>query len=150
MDGAQIVRDDEGAEFDSPDAAVQAAVRAATEIGQGRLARGETSNVVIEVRDERSPRVCTIESFDGNRLARLTVSGTASLERLVAPVSRCQKEPGAAPGSCRWDRSIKRAADQRLTPWVRSCRMPGYTPLRLREKYQIAAATMITSRMIHQ
>ena len=25
-------------------------------------------------------------------------------------------------------------------PWVRSCRMLGYTSLRLREKYQIAAA----------
>ena len=62
LDGAQIVRDDEGSEFDSPDAAVQAAVRAATEIGQGRLARGETSNVVIEVRDERSQRVCTIRA----------------------------------------------------------------------------------------
>ena len=62
LDVAQVVRDDEGAEFDSPDAAVQAAARSAAEIGQGRLARGETSNVVVEVRDERGQRVCTIRA----------------------------------------------------------------------------------------
>ena len=56
------MRDDEGAEFDSLDAAVHAAARAAAGIGQGRLARGETSDVVIEVRDERSQRVCTIRA----------------------------------------------------------------------------------------
>jgi hypothetical protein len=53
LDGAQIVRDNEGAEFDSLDAAVQAAARSAAEIGQGRLARGETSDVVVEVLDGR-------------------------------------------------------------------------------------------------
>ena len=62
LDGAQVMRDDEGAEFDSLDAAVQAAARSAAEIGQGRLARGETSDVVVEVRDERSQRVCTIRA----------------------------------------------------------------------------------------
>jgi hypothetical protein len=62
LDGAQVVRDDEGAEFDSPDAAVQAAAGSAAEIGQGRLARGETSDVVVEVRDERGQRVCTIRA----------------------------------------------------------------------------------------
>jgi hypothetical protein len=62
LDGAQVVRDDEGAEFDSLDAAVQAAARSPAELGLGRLARGETSDVVIEVRDERSQRVCTIRA----------------------------------------------------------------------------------------
>ncbi|QRM35884.1 hypothetical protein [Microvirga sp. VF16] len=62
LDGAQGVRDDEGAELNSLDAAVQVAARSAAEIGQGRLARGETSDVVVEVRDERSQRVCTIRA----------------------------------------------------------------------------------------
>ena len=54
-----LVRDDEGAEFDSLDAA-QAAARSAAEIGTSRLARGDTSDVVIEVRDEQNQRVCTV------------------------------------------------------------------------------------------
>ena len=62
QDGAQIVRDDDGAEFDNPEAAVQAAIRSAAEIGTGRLARGDTSAVVIEVRDERGQRVCTVKA----------------------------------------------------------------------------------------
>jgi hypothetical protein len=62
LDGAQVARDNEGAEFDSPDATVQAAARSAAEIGQGRLARGESSDVVVEVRDERGQRVCTIRA----------------------------------------------------------------------------------------
>lgn len=61
-DGAQSVRDDEGSEFDSLDAAVQAAARSAAEIGTGRLAKGDTSDVVIEVRDEQSQRVCTVKA----------------------------------------------------------------------------------------
>ena len=61
-DGPQSVRDDEGAEFDSLDAAVQAATRSAAEIGTGRLARGVTRAVVIEVRDERGQRVCTVKA----------------------------------------------------------------------------------------
>ena len=60
QDGAQVVQDDEGAEFDSLDAAVQGAARSAAEIGMGRLAKGDTSDVVIEVRDEGSQRVCTV------------------------------------------------------------------------------------------
>jgi hypothetical protein len=60
QDGKPLVRDDEGAEFDSLDAAVQAAARSAAEIGTGRLARGDTSDVVIEVRDEQDRRVCTV------------------------------------------------------------------------------------------
>jgi hypothetical protein len=61
-DGAQSMRDDEGAEFDSLDAAVQAAARSVAEIGTGRLAKGDTSDVVIEVRDERGQQVCTVEA----------------------------------------------------------------------------------------
>jgi hypothetical protein len=54
--GKPLVRDDEGAEFDS----LEAAVQAAAEIGTSRLARGDTSDVVIEVRDEQNQRVCTV------------------------------------------------------------------------------------------
>jgi hypothetical protein len=60
QNGKPPVRDDEGAEFDSLDAAVQAAARSAAEIGTSRLAKGDTSNVVIEVRDEQNQRVCTV------------------------------------------------------------------------------------------
>ena len=60
QNGKPLVRDDEGAEFDSLEAAVQAAARSAAEIGTGRLARGDTSDVVIEVRDEQNQRVCTV------------------------------------------------------------------------------------------
>ncbi|MBQ0821242.1 MULTISPECIES: DUF6894 family protein [Microvirga] len=58
--GKPPVHDDEGAEFDSLEAAVQAAARSAAEIGTNRLAKGDTSDVVIEVRDEQSQRVCTV------------------------------------------------------------------------------------------
>jgi hypothetical protein len=58
--GKPLVRDDEGAEFDNLEAAVQAAARSAAEIGTSRLARGDTSDVVIEVRDEQSQRVYTV------------------------------------------------------------------------------------------
>jgi hypothetical protein len=61
-DGAQSIRDDEGAEFDSLDAAVQAAARSVAEIGTSRLAKGDTSDVVIEVRDERGQQVCTVKA----------------------------------------------------------------------------------------
>jgi hypothetical protein len=56
QNGKPLVRDDEGAEFDS----LEAAVQAAAEIGTSRLARGDTSDVVIEVRDEQSQRVYTV------------------------------------------------------------------------------------------
>jgi uncharacterized Zn ribbon protein len=49
VDGAQIVCDDEGSEFDSSDAAVRAAARSAADIGTNQLAGGDTSDVVIEV-----------------------------------------------------------------------------------------------------
>jgi hypothetical protein len=60
QNGKPPVRDDEGAEFDSLDAAVHAAARSAAEIGTSRLAKGDTSDVVIEVRDEQNQRVCTV------------------------------------------------------------------------------------------
>ena len=60
QNGKPLVRDDEGAEFDSLEAAVHAAARSAAEIGTSRLAKGDTSDVVIEVRDEQNQRVCTV------------------------------------------------------------------------------------------
>jgi hypothetical protein len=60
QNGKPPVRDDEGAEFDSLEAAVHAAARSAAEIGTSRLAKGDTSDVVIEVRDEQNQRVCTV------------------------------------------------------------------------------------------
>jgi hypothetical protein len=39
---------------------VQAAARSAAEIGTSRLAKGDTSDVVIEVRDEQNQRICTV------------------------------------------------------------------------------------------
>jgi hypothetical protein len=60
QNGKPPVRDDEGAEFDSVDAAVHAAARSAAEIGTSRLAKGDTSDAVIEVRDEQNRRVCTV------------------------------------------------------------------------------------------
>ena len=39
QNGKPLVRDDEGAEFDSLEAAVQAAARSAAEIGTSRLAK---------------------------------------------------------------------------------------------------------------
>ena len=40
--------------------AQQAAARSAAEIGANRLAKGDTSAVVIKVRDEQNQRVCTV------------------------------------------------------------------------------------------
>ncbi len=59
-DGVQLARDDEGDEFVSLDAAVQGALLSAGEIGRNKLTKGETSDIVIHVRDERNQRVCTI------------------------------------------------------------------------------------------
>ena len=60
QNGKPLVRDDEGAEFDSLEAAVQAAARSAAEIGTSRLAKGDTSDVVIEGRDEQNQHVATV------------------------------------------------------------------------------------------
>ena len=58
--GTDLMRDDEGSEFASPEAAVQGAARSATEIGISRLAKSVLSDVVIEVRDGRNQRLCTV------------------------------------------------------------------------------------------
>ena len=58
--GTPPLRDDEGADFGSLDAAVHAAARSAAEIGTCRLAGGDFSDVVIEVRDEQNQRVATV------------------------------------------------------------------------------------------
>ena len=58
--GPQRLHDDEGSEFTSLDVAMRAAARSATEIGTNRLAKGDYSDVVIEVRDERGQRVVTV------------------------------------------------------------------------------------------
>jgi UDP-N-acetylglucosamine pyrophosphorylase len=60
LNGMDSVYDDDGAEFNSLDAAVHAATRSAAEIGTGRLAKGDTRDVVIEVRDKRNQRVCSV------------------------------------------------------------------------------------------
>ena len=60
LNGMDGVHDDDGAEFDSLEAAVHAATRSAAEIGTGRLAKGDLRDVVIEVRDKRNQRVCTV------------------------------------------------------------------------------------------
>jgi hypothetical protein len=60
QNGKPLVRDDEGTEFDSLEAAVHAAAGSVAEIGTNRLAKGDTSDVVIEVRDEQNQRVCTV------------------------------------------------------------------------------------------
>ena len=59
-DGTDLLRDDEGAEFDSLDAAIRGTARSAAEIGTDRLARGDLSDVVIEVRNEHDQRVVTV------------------------------------------------------------------------------------------
>jgi hypothetical protein len=57
---ADVKADDGGSNFESLDAAVNAAARSAAEIGTGKLAKRDTSDVVIEVRDEQSQRRCTV------------------------------------------------------------------------------------------
>ncbi|MPR10713.1 DUF6894 family protein [Microvirga tunisiensis] len=59
-DGEQLVRDEEGSAFDGLDAAVHGAARSAAEIGTSRLAKGDTSYVVIEVRDQQDQRIVTV------------------------------------------------------------------------------------------
>ncbi|WP_457092814.1 DUF6894 family protein [Microvirga sp. P5_D2] len=58
--GTDLLRDDEGAEFDSLDVAIRGAARSAAEIGTDRLTRGDFSDVVIEVRDKHDQRVVTV------------------------------------------------------------------------------------------
>jgi len=60
QNGEQWVHDEEGTEFDNLDAVLQGVTRSAAEIGTGRLAKGDTSDVVIEVRDEHGQGICTV------------------------------------------------------------------------------------------
>jgi hypothetical protein len=60
LNGMDGVHDDDGAEFGSLDAAVHAATRSAAEIEFGRRTKGDLRDVVIEVRDKRNQRVCTV------------------------------------------------------------------------------------------
>ena len=57
------MHDNEGAEFDSFEAAVHAAARSAAEIGTSRLAKGDSSDVILVVRDEQNQRVCTLTAL---------------------------------------------------------------------------------------
>ena len=59
-DQAGLLRDDEGSEFDSLDAAVQGATRSAAEIGTSQLVKGDVRDVVIEVRAEHDQRIFTV------------------------------------------------------------------------------------------
>jgi hypothetical protein len=59
-DGANFVRDDDGSEFVSVDAAIQGAITSAGEIGRNLLAKGRTSDIVVTVRDEHNQRVGTV------------------------------------------------------------------------------------------
>jgi len=56
------LRDEEGDEYDDLDAAVQSAARSASEIGRVRVSKGDFTDVVIDVRDERDQRVVTVTS----------------------------------------------------------------------------------------
>jgi hypothetical protein len=58
--GADLVRDDDGSEFASLDAAIQGAITSAGEIGRNLLTKGRTSDIVIKVRDEHNQPVCTV------------------------------------------------------------------------------------------
>jgi hypothetical protein len=56
------LRDEEGDAYDDLDAAVRSAARSASEIGRIRLSKGDFTDVVIDVRDERDQRVVTVTS----------------------------------------------------------------------------------------
>jgi hypothetical protein len=59
-DGTDLVRDAEGSEFASLNAAIQGAITSAGEVGRNLLAKGRTSDVVFTVRDEHNQRVGTV------------------------------------------------------------------------------------------
>ncbi|WP_376771024.1 DUF6894 family protein [Microvirga soli] len=58
--GTDLIRDDEGSEFASQEAGAQGTARATAEIGAGRLAKCDFSDVVVKVRDERNQRLSTV------------------------------------------------------------------------------------------
>jgi hypothetical protein len=58
--GTNLVRDDDGSEFASMDAAIQGAIASAGEFGRNLLAKGGTNDIVIQMRDEHDQPVCTV------------------------------------------------------------------------------------------
>jgi hypothetical protein len=60
LDGGALFRDDVGTGFDSLDDAVQGAVLSVGEISKNKLVKGDTSDIVVQLRDERNQHVCTI------------------------------------------------------------------------------------------
>ena len=56
-DGRDLLRDDDGSDFNNLDIAVRAAVLSAGEISRNMLAKGNISDVVVEVRDEQHVQV---------------------------------------------------------------------------------------------
>ena len=60
LHGEKLLKDEEGTDFESLEAAEQAAVEAATEMGHFRLKSGEPRRVIIEISDERRHRLATL------------------------------------------------------------------------------------------
>ena len=58
-EGATVVPDEIGLEFDSLDAAERAAAETAAEIGRKLLPKGDAREVTVEVRNEHRQRVLT-------------------------------------------------------------------------------------------
>jgi hypothetical protein len=59
-EGAKLVPDEEGLEFDSLDAAEREAAESAAEIGRDRLPTSDAREVTVEVRNEHRQRVLTV------------------------------------------------------------------------------------------
>jgi hypothetical protein len=125
-DFAQSVRDDEGTELDSLDAAVQAAARSAAEIGTGRLAKGDTGDVVIGYGTSMAS-----ESAPSKRRWRLTGTSPALRGRMLG-AHKCrsqhgQKEPGTEPGSLRDGHEHQHVGSSTRTPMkpFQNCRAGG-------------------------
>ncbi len=69
-EGCRFDPDDDGLEFPDLNTAEREAAEAAAEIGRDRLPRGDTREVVVEVRNEHGQRVVTVEvSLRINRVA---------------------------------------------------------------------------------
>jgi hypothetical protein len=55
-----VIRDENGLEFGSLEAAEREAVQCAAEIGRDRLPKGDTREISVEVRDEHGERALTV------------------------------------------------------------------------------------------
>jgi len=71
-EGSRFIPDDEGLEFDDVDAAERETVEVAAAIGRDQLAKGDTREVTVEVRNEHSQRV-------------LTATASMHIDRVVTP-----------------------------------------------------------------